>query len=170
MKTIIISLLIVLPLLTNQVQQTSQLPKGSEEELNLTKEAVISWADKTFKEYDNPRFENFVAHYTDEYLMMKMRVGMLEKRKTKIDTTQTEEIEKIDNQIERVKQSLRDMDEKVTHYGIDFWANILTNDGITVQYRHSIKLDNDYKVVSFEETSAIGKKSSSTRIRYKKSK
>lgn len=164
MKIAIFTLLFFLP----QMIQQPQLPKGSEEEKKLTKEAVIVWADNTFKEYDNPRFENFVAHYTDEYLMMKMRIEMLEKRKEKLDSTQKEDIKNIDLQIEKVEEILTEMDEKVTHYEIDFWANILTNDGITVQYCHKIKLDNAYKVVSFEETSSIGKKSQSTRIRYKK--
>ena len=165
MKTVLFLLFWLLP-----TDEIIQLPKGSDEEKALTEKAVLSWADDTFKEYDNPRFENFVAHYTDEYIMMKMRVEMLEKRKAKLDTTDTEAIDDIDQQIEKVNTILDEMEVKVTHYEIDFWANILTNDGITVNYCHKIKLDNNYKVVSFEETSAIGKKSSSTRIRYKKSK
>lgn len=145
-----------------------QSQKGTKEEKELAEKSVLLWADETFHSYDSPRFENFVAHYTEEYQMMSMRVEMLEKRREKVDSVKEKEnYENLGAEIEKAKKRVADIEQRVTHYEVDFWANIATTDGITVNYRHKIILDNNFKVVSHEETAAIGKKDQNTKIRYK---
>lgn len=143
------------------------------------KEAVIKWADQTFVGYDNPRFENLMIFYSDAYQMWKMRPAMLESRKAKMkaahekgesnlsDEEYQKEIQNIDTQIEKVKERLSQMTDFADQFKISFWANIKTNDGITVQYEHIVTLDGSYTIEQTEINSFIGKKSDKTEILYR---
>lgn len=144
------------------------------------KESVVLWADSTFYEHSNYKFEKFHAFYTDEYFIMVMRAEMFKDRLDKLLSQKEngtydgndEEFENDKTDLERKYSDAKNMadnySERVEYFQISFWSNIKTNDGITVYYEHILKLDNEFKVFDVKENSAIGKKSSETKILYKK--
>lgn len=165
---------LVLTLFTVQIfgQDTAQI------EQNVQK-SVLEWADQTFKSYDNPRFENLSVFYSDAYQMWQMRPAMLRRRmkrlnklykRGKTDLTEDEykeEKSKLNKQIKDAQKRLENIDNFADRITISFWANIQTNDGITVQYEHIVSLDSDYNVTDAKVNSSIGKKSENTKIVYK---
>lgn len=141
--------------------------------------AVIEWADQKFVAYDNPRFEKLMIFYSDAYEMWKMRPAMLKSRKKKIkaahakgesglsDEEYQKQLDEIDEQLKNVQERISSMTAIADKFMISFWANIKTNDGITVHYEHIMTLDGQYNVLKGEENSSIGKKSDETKILYK---
>jgi hypothetical protein len=135
---------------------------------NRVTASVIQWADSTFHTYNEPRFENFVPHYTDEYLMAKMRAESLEKSIQRMEKSKerggykgTEaEYEKAMNDLKERKANAvvvgTDFHPKVTHYSITFWSNIRLDTGILNYVRHEIELNDNYQVVKAEITGNIG--------------
>ena len=172
MKTLLVLFLLIVASFTSNGQDTATIEKN-------VKEAVTQWANQTFVGYDNPRFEKLMIFYSDAYQMWKMRPEMLASRKAKMKAAHEKgesglseeeyqsEIEKIDNQIEKVKERLSQMTDFADQFKISFWANIKTNDGITVQYEHIVTLSGAYEVQKAEINSFIGKKSNKTQILYR---
>jgi hypothetical protein len=130
--------------------------------------AVIRWADSTFHTYNEPRFENFVPHYTDEYLMSKMRAESLDKSIERMERSKERGTYKgTDADYEKAMKDLQerkanailvgsDFHPKVTHYSITFWSNIRLDTGILNYVRHEIELNDNYQVVKAEITGNIG--------------
>lgn len=170
-KVLVVTFLVVFSMLGN-AQDTVAIEAK-------VKEKVIEWANQTFKKYDNPRFEKFLIYYSDAYQMWMMRPSMLDKKlkqleKSYADGTSNlseeayqEQKKSIIKQKTDVKERLDKMTNFAEKFTIHFWANIQTNDGITVQYEHIMVLDGAYNVIENKINSAIGKKSSATKILYK---
>lgn len=152
---------------------------STEDEVKV-KAAVVEWADNTFHKHSEYKFEHFKAIYTDEYFiavmraeMYKKRLSSLENRKKngaykKSDADYDKEFSDLTENYEKSQKEADEFTNRADYYRVHFWSNIQTNDGITVYYEHIMKLDNDYKVIEATENSAIGKKSSQTKILYKK--
>src|SRR5690554_7739044 len=49
------------------------------DDFSKVKSAILAWADTTFYDYNEPRFENYRANYSDEYLIATMRVKSIER-------------------------------------------------------------------------------------------
>ncbi len=142
--------------------------------------AVVDWADSVFYEHREYKFEHFKAMYTDEYFIHVMRANMykkrlddLEKKKAMGQYTKTEdeykkELSDLKLAYDKAQNEADNFPQRATYYYVHFWTNIATNDGVTVYYEHIMKVDNDYHVIEAVENSSIGKKSSSTKILYKK--
>lgn len=130
--------------------------------------AIIAWADTTFKDYNEPRFEKFRANYTDEYLIASMRVKSIERRMSKLrkeytmdkykgterEFTRTmEDLKKRRKEAEAKNENFR---PKVTNYTIHFWANIKLDSGIHNYVEHKIVLNDGYQVVKSSVVGSIG--------------
>ena len=171
--------LIALLFLSSSNPGPTQDIDSSDDEVKV-KTAVVEWADNTFFSHSEYKFEHFKAIYTDEYFIAVMRAEMYKKRLTALENQKSKgTYKKSDGEYETEHTTLRENLDKsqkeadeftnrAEYYRIHFWSNIQTNDGITVYYEHIMKLDNDYKVIEATENSAIGKKSSETKILYKK--
>lgn len=143
---------------------------NSEKDLDQKKveKSVLSWADSTFKEYNEPRFEKYRANYTDEYLIASMRVKSIERRISEIRKQYTMgnyqgSEEEFTNTMEDLKARRKeaevnneDFHPKVTNYVISFWANIRLNSGILNYVEHRIVLDDNYHVIKSKIVSNIG--------------
>jgi hypothetical protein len=147
---------------------------------NTDKSAIIrsvkQWADSTFFKYDEPRFENFTAHYTDEYIIASLRTGSIEKSikrlvnsKEKGTYTGTEEeynatMKDLEQRKEASKIALLNFSPKVTHYSVVFWANIKLDSGIYNYVKHELQLNQQFEVIGSEITGNIGDNSKGTII------
>ena len=127
--------------------------------------AVIKWADSTFKEYNEPRFEKYRANYTDEYLIASMRVKSINRRISELrkeytmgtysgsEQEFTDTMEDLKKRKKEAQANNQDFHPKVTNYVISFWANILLDSGVLNYVQHKLILDDDYNVI---RTSIIG--------------
>ncbi|MDX1652872.1 MAG: hypothetical protein R3277_10300 [Brumimicrobium sp.] len=134
----------------------------------LVQRSVIKWADSTFKEYNEPRFEKFRANYTDEYLMASLRVQGIDERISELRRqytsgkyTGTEEeftstIEELKKRKKEAEEKLKDFYPKVTNYAVNFWANIKLDSGVLNYVNHKIVLDENYNVVKSKIVGNIG--------------
>ncbi len=171
-----LSIFVVLCSIT--LQNTKDIDSTQDEE--KVKKSVLEWADTTFYFHEEYRFEQFHAHYTDEYSIAYLRANMfktkmdnLKKSKEKgfykkSDADYEAELSDIESKYNEMSTKAENFPNKVEFYEILFWSNIKTNHGITVYYSHHVKLNNDYQVISAEIKSAIGKKNESTEIIYAK--
>lgn len=153
---------------------------GSPEDERLVKENVLKWADSVFYFYEEYRFEQFHAFYTEEYQIAQLRAEMyhdklanLEKLKRKgfykkTDAEYEKEHEDLVIKNKELKDEVVNYPNKADYYQILFWSNIKTNHGITVYYSHQVKLDNSFTVTGAEIKSEIGKKNDKTVILYAK--
>lgn len=131
-------------------------------------QSIIFWADSTFKEYNEPRFEKFRANYTDEYLMASLRakgiddrISELRKQYTsgKYNGTEkefTSTMEDLKNRRKEAEKNMEYFHPKVTNYVINFWANILLDSGVLNYVNHKIILDDNYKVIKTKIIGNIG--------------
>lgn len=157
---------------------SSLITLNSDEE--RVQKAIISWADSIFYQYEEYRFEQFHAEYTDAYQIATLRLKMyqgkqdnLEKSKAKgfykkTDAEYEKELHDLATKNNELKKIIENFKNKVEFYQILFWSNIKTNQGITVYYSHLVTLDNNYKVTSATIKSEIGKKNEKTKILYAK--
>jgi hypothetical protein len=130
--------------------------------------SVLSWADSTFKEYNEPRFEKYRANFTDEYLIASMRVKSIDRRISEIrkeytmgryeGTEQefTNTMEDLKKRRKEAESNNVDFHPKVTNYVITFWANIRLNSGILNYVEHKIILDDNYHVLKSKIVGSIG--------------
>lgn len=130
--------------------------------------AVNAWADSVFFKYDEPRFENFIAHFTDEYIIASMRSGSIDKSirrlkssKEKGTYTGTEsDYEKTMAELKKGKEdatnALVNFTPKVTHYSVIYWANIKLDSGIFNYVKHEVHLNDRFQVVKSEIVGNIG--------------
>lgn len=141
-------------------------------------QAILKWADSTLESYNEPRFENFVANYTDEYLMKKMRADAIEKSIERIEKSKKKgtykgseadykkSIYNLELRKEEALEGEKDFHPKVTSYTISFWSNILLDSGVYNHFEFIVTLDDYYKVIKHKVNSSIGDDKKG-KIRYK---
>ena len=155
----------------NEIDSSADQPK--------VEQAVVNWANTTFKRHQDYKFEHFKAFYTDEYFIQTMRlelyaekIAALEKKKANGEYTGSDEVfnadvQKLKGAMDKAKATIEKIDP-VEYFQIHFWSNILTKDGITVYYELILKLDGNYAVTEAMENSSIGKKGVESKIAYNK--
>lgn len=162
-----LALILLLPFLFNAFTIIAQ---DSEEDVDKSKveESVISWADSTFKEYDEPRFEKYRANYTDEYLMASLRAKGIDDRISELrkqytsgkyagtEKEFTDTMEDLKSRRKEAESNMENFHPKVTNYVINFWANILLDSGVMNYVNHKIILDDNYKVIKTKIVGNIG--------------
>lgn len=160
---------------------TRRTPVSSAEQ-ELVEKAVLDWADQTFEYYDGPRFEKFVMIPSDQYAILEGKVESLteyreelkqnfasgEMNKTKEEFDKT--LGKLDRKIDSLNTLKNNVSGKATGYEIDFWANIMVNNALTVYYVHHMKLGPDYAIKDAKITGSIGKENDQIKILYKSGK
>lgn len=163
-----LTLLLLFPLLlTVHLSFTQNNDKVDTDQQNV-QQSVIKWADSTFKEYNEPRFEKYRANYTDEYLMASLRAKGIEDRISEIrklyssgkykgsETEFTSTIEDLKNRRNEAQKNMKDFHPKVTNYVINFWANILLDSGVLNYVNHKVILDDNYQVIKTTIVGNIG--------------
>jgi hypothetical protein len=145
-----------------------QVAEPSEYDKATILKAVNSWADSTFFKYDEPRFENFIAHYTDEFIIASMRSESLDKSIKRLQVSKEkgsykgteseyeQAIEDLENRKKEANLALINFSPKVTHYSVIFWANIKLDSGIYNYVKHEIHLNEKFTVVKSEIVGNIG--------------
>lgn len=155
---------------------------SSPENQDLVEKSVLDWADKTFEFYDGARFEKFEASVSTDYMKLQSKLEGMKEYKTELsDQFASGELSKTKDEFDKmVKKTDRKIDSLQTlvnttptgssGYEVDFWANILTNNGLTVYYKHHVILNKDYMVTSHKVSSAVGKANEDQKILYKDKK
>lgn len=149
---------------------------------DLVEKSVLAWADKTFEFYDGAKFEKFEAAVSIDYMKLQSKLEGMKEYKTEIaqqftsgSFNKTKEeydkiIKKTDRKIDSLQTLVNTTSAGTSGYEVDFWANILTNTGLTVYYKHHVILNKDYMVTSHKVSSSIGKTSEEQKILYKDKK
>lgn len=147
---------------------TKEESKLVDESRMKVEEAVIKWANDSLDDYNEPRFEKFVADYTDEYTMAKLRekslednISRLKKQKEKGSYNGSEEdyrkaMEVLENRKIEAADQLKDFHPKVKNYTINFWANVRLDSGVHNYVEFIMLVDDYFNVVSHEVNSQIG--------------
>lgn len=159
--------LLLLICLPSFAQNLSKASKKDSDQQKVEK-AVLSWADSTFKEYNEPRFEKYRANYTDEYLIASMRVNSIDRRISEIrkqytmgkyqgsEQEFTNTMEDLKSRRKEAEANNKNFHPKVTNYVINFWSNIRLNSGVLNYVEHRIILDDNYHVIKSKIVSNIG--------------
>ncbi len=149
------------------------------EEQKKVEKAVLDWAGNTFEFYDAPRFEKFEPVPSPDYFAIEMQIQSLQEFKEEIifnfyegksDRTKEklgEDTLALNKNISEMKLMLNTIEPKYEGYEIMFWANIRTNNGLTVYYQHRVLVSADYKVKNGKITSRIGQENDTVKIVYK---
>ncbi len=157
-------------------------PMATSKDQELTEKSVLEWADKTFEFYDGPRFEKFQMIPSNEYFKIETQVEGLKEYKEELkagfqagEIKKTKEefdaqLKKLDRKIDSLTVVMNSSINKAMGFEIDFWANIMVNNGLTVYYVHHMKLDAKYAVQEGKVTGSIGKENDKIHIIYKKAK
>ncbi len=148
--------------LSTQAQDEAEIKSKAEK-------AILSWAEKTFNHFEGSRFENFhlspspeyyaMSVLREEYVTFKEEIvyNFNEGTSDRTEEEVKEDTSSINKKIEELDQMLAMIDPPFDHIEYFWWSNIQTDNGLTVYYQHQIKLDPDYKVISYRESSAVGK-------------
>lgn len=164
----VVALLLLIGFFGNSFCQSSRQEQEKDADQNRVEEAVITWADSTFKEYNEPRFEKYRANYTDEYLIASMRVKSIDRRISELrkeytmgnysgsEQEFTDAIESLKQRRKDAEAKNQDFHPKVTNYVITFWANIRLDSGILNYVQHRIVLNDNYEVVKAKIIGNIG--------------
>jgi hypothetical protein len=164
------------------MQNTSGSGSTSPENQDLVEKSVLAWADKTFEFYDGARFEKFEAAVSNDYMKLESKLQGMKEYKTELSDQYTsgslnktkEEydkmIKKTDRKIDSLQTLVKNTPAGTSGFEVDFWANILTNNGLTVYYKHHIILNKDYTVTKHTVTSSVGKANDQQKILYKDKK
>lgn len=155
---------------------------SSPENQDMVEKSVLAWADKTFEFYDGARFEKFEAAVSTDYMKLQSKLEGMKEYKTEIsdqftagELNKTKEeydkmVKKTDRKIDSLQTLVNTTSAGTSGYEVDFWANILTNSGLTVYYKHHVILNKDYTVTSHKVSSSVGKTSEEQKILYKDKK
>ncbi len=149
-----------------------------ERDKSIVQDHILEWSDSTFYFHEDYRFENFKAHYTDEFYVVmmrsdqyKMKIEKLEKQK-KSQTYQGTD-EEYGNELLSLKRKYKkfqimvdNFTNRVKYFEVLFWSNIKTKHGYPVYYAHRFKLSNDYFIMAALIKSSIGNKSPDNKIIY----
>lgn len=162
------TLLLLIAFIGNIFGQSSRQKQETDVDQQRVERAVINWADSTFKDYNEPRFEKYRANYTDEYLIASMRVKSIDRRISELrkeytmgnysGTEQefTDAIEDLKKRRKEAETKNQDFHPKVTNYVITFWANIRLDSGIFNYVEHRLVLNDNYEVVKAKIVGNIG--------------
>jgi len=157
-------------------------PGGKTLDQEMVEKAVLEWADKTFEFYDGPRFEKFLMVPSDQYFKLENQVNALQEYREEIkqnfaagEVKKTKEefdlqLKKLDRKIDSLQKVMTSNTARVKSFEIDFWANIMVNNALTVYYVHHIVLDPKYQITEAKITGSIGKENDQIVILYKKNK
>ena len=160
--------LLLLIFIFTQNKSFSQVAEPNESDKSAISKSVQNWADSTFFKYDEPRFENFIANYTDEYMMATLRTGSFEKSIKRLKASKAkgtyngtekdykEAINDLTKRKEDAEAVLINFTPKVTHYSVIFWANIKLDSGIYNYVKHEVQLNEKFKVIKSEVEGNIG--------------
>lgn len=163
-----LTLLLLLTVFFNASSILAQDTKEENADKIKVEQSIISWADSTFKEYDEPRFEKYRANYTDEYLMASLRTKGIDDRISELKEQYASEkyngsekeykstMEDLEKRKKEAEKSMNNFHPKVTNYVIHFWANILLDSGVTNYVNHKIILDDNYQVIKAKIVGNIG--------------
>jgi hypothetical protein len=163
-----LALLLLLPILLITHSYFAQNPGEDDIDQAKVKQSIIKWADSTFKEYNEPRFEKYRANYTDEYLMASMRAKGIDDRISEIrklytsgkykgsEKEFTETMDDLKARRKEAEQNMENFHPKVTNYVINFWANILLDSGVLNYVNHKVILDDNYQVIKTVIVGNIG--------------
>lgn len=166
MKYIIALLLIIFTWASSAQNRSSSTPK--DEDQQKVEKAVLLWADTTFKEYNEPRFEKYRANYTDEYLIASMRVQSIDRSISDIrkqytmgrypgsEQEFTNTMDDLKDRRNEAEENNKDFHPKVTNYIISFWANIRLDSGVLNYIEHKLILNDNYEVVKSKIVGSIG--------------
>lgn len=161
-------LILLLPILFNAHLVVAQNSEEEDPDRIKVEQSVIAWADSTFKEYNEPRFEKYRANYTDEFLMASLRTKGIDDRISEIrklytsgkykgsEQEFTDTMEDLKSRRKEAEKNMENFYPKVTNYVINFWANILLDSGILNYVNHKIILDENYKVIKTNIVGNIG--------------
>lgn len=162
------SLFLLFIVFSISLNASSQVAEPNEYDKASIVKTVNSWADSTFFDYDEPRFENFVAHYTDEFIMASLRSGSFDKSIKRLasskekgtykgtDSEYDEAMKELVKRKEEANAALLNFSPRVTHYSVIFWANIKLDSGIYNYVKHEIHLNEKFVVVKSEIVGNIG--------------
>ncbi len=149
---------------------------------SMVEKSVLEWADITFEFYDGARFEELEVATSKEYYKLEAKLNGMKEYKTEmsdmysagqLNKTKDEfdaMMKRTDRKIDSMQTLLKSTPAGVSGFEIDFWANIMTNNGLTVYYKHHLILDAEYKVTTHTVTSSVGKTNEQQKILYKNKK
>ncbi|MBX7093307.1 MAG: hypothetical protein K1X56_01185 [Flavobacteriales bacterium] len=153
---------------------------SSSPEQEMVEKSILEWADKTFEYYDGPRFEKFLVIPSNDFFKLENQVSSLKEYREELkqnfaagEIKKTKEefeasLKKLDRKIDSLSTAMNSSVNKANGYEIDFWANIMVNNALTVYYVHHIKLDSKYVITEAKITGSIGKENDQIKILYKK--
>lgn len=162
-KLLVLFIFVITAVMSIKAQQDTISSEHKEVQI-----AVIKWADSTLENYNEPRFEDFVANYTDEYLMKKMRADAIDKSINRIKKSYkngtykgseadfNKSIADLDQRKKEALEGEKDFHPKVTSYTISFWSNVLLDSGIHSYVEFIITLDDYFEVIKYKVNSSIG--------------
>lgn len=154
----------------------------SDHQISMVEKSVLAWADASFEYYDGSRFENYELVPSNELFVLESKIeGLKEYREEIKQNFQSgelkktrEEVDKIlartDRKIDSLETVKKNSPAGVKQFEVDFWANILVNNGLTAYYKHHMILDPQFKILESKITGSIGKENDKTVILYKKTK
>lgn len=163
-----LALLLLLPILIFSHFNFAQNSTEIDVDQTKVQQSIIKWADSTFKEYNEPRFEKYRANYTDEYLMASLRAKGIEDRISEIrklyttgkykgsEKEFTTTMEDLKSRRKEAEKNMENFHPKVTNYAINFWANILLDSGVLNYVNHKVILDDNYQVIKTTIVGNIG--------------
>lgn len=149
-----------------------------EKDERMVRNKVLEWADSVFYFHEDYRFENFHAHYTDEFYIVMLRSDQYKKKiqnleKSKKNKTYQGSNENYEAELLALKRKYKKFQvivdsyaQRIKYVEILFWSNIKTKHGYPVYYAHRFKLSNDYFVMAAIIKSSIGNRSADNKIIY----
>lgn len=144
----------------------------------IVRDKVLEWSDSVFYFHEDYRFENFHAHYTDEFYIVMLRSDQYRKRiqdleLSKKNNTYNGTNESYQEQLLALKRKYKKFQFivdsfvlRIKYVEILFWSNIKTKHGYSVYYAHRFKLSNDFFVMASIIKSSIGNRSADNSIIY----
>lgn len=155
--------LIFMPMMFIAQQENNEL-----DDYEKVKQTILTWADSTFYDYDEPRFEHYRANYTDEYLIASLRVKSIDRsirdlKKSyssgyykETDESYNSALEDLESRKKEAVLNNIDFQPKVVTFQVVFWANIKLDSGIYNYIKQDIVLDNEFNVIENKIAGSIG--------------
>lgn len=152
--------------------------KQIESDRRKVKDKVIEWSDSVFYFHEDYRFENFHAHYTDDFYIIMMRSDQYKKKVDDLKLSKKNgeftgtlqaynaQLKVLEDKYQKFQIIVDSYSVRVKFFEIIFWSNIKTKHGYNVYYSHKFKLSNDFVVMSAVIKSSIGNRSVDNKIIY----
>ncbi|MBW7866834.1 MAG: hypothetical protein H3C31_00755 [Brumimicrobium sp.] len=158
----------------------AQVKETNHPDMKKVEAAVTQWANQTFADYTEPRFNKFIPYYTDDYFLTVIAVKNIDKvineqKKMYASgsfTGSKEDFEKSISELETRKETaIKNRDnfnrKKVDYYQISFWANIKMSSNVYNYIEHIVLVDENMNIKEATINSHIGKKDDFEKIIYK---